>query len=79
MAIKKCVAMWLEVTYDSQVTNRKQVGIPVRAPLSRPPPIGRLGVIYDFQPAEIHKNTTTNMCYVLLFYLKIAQNSIFYI
>jgi hypothetical protein len=35
MAIKKCIAMRLGVIYDSQVTNRKQGGIPVRA---QPPP-----------------------------------------
>jgi hypothetical protein len=33
MAVKKCVAVWLEVIYDSQATNRKQGGLPVRAPL----------------------------------------------
>jgi hypothetical protein len=33
MAIKKCVAVGLGVIYDSQATNRKQGGLPVRAPL----------------------------------------------
>jgi hypothetical protein len=32
MAIKKCVAVQLGVIYDSQATNRKQGGLPVRAP-----------------------------------------------
>ncbi len=36
MAIKKCVAMGLGVIYESQATNRKKGGLPVRAPL--PPP-----------------------------------------
>jgi hypothetical protein len=32
MAIKKCVDMRLEVIYDSQMTNRKQGGLPARTP-----------------------------------------------
>jgi hypothetical protein len=44
---KKCVAMWLGVIYDSQATNRRQGGLPARAPLPRSSPAGRLGVIYD--------------------------------
>ncbi len=60
MGLKKCSAMRLEVIYDSQVTNRKQGRLLVRAPLSFSTPIGRLGVIYESQLAEIHKNTTTN-------------------
>jgi hypothetical protein len=59
MAIK-CVAVRLEVIYDSQATNRKQIGLPFKAPLPCCTPIGRLGVTYDSQPAEIHKNTTTD-------------------
>jgi hypothetical protein len=51
MAIKKGVAVWLGVIYDPQTTNRKQGGLPVRAPLPHRTPIGRLGVIYDSQPA----------------------------
>jgi hypothetical protein len=43
------------VTYDSQATHRKQGGLPVRAPLPRRIPIGRLGVIYNSQLPEIHK------------------------
>ncbi len=35
MAIKKCVAVRLEIIYDSQSTNTKQGGLPVRAPLTR--------------------------------------------
>jgi hypothetical protein len=30
MAIKKCVALQLGITYDSQTTNRKQGGLPAR-------------------------------------------------
>jgi hypothetical protein len=52
--------MWLGVISDSQATNRKQEGLPVRAPLPLHTPIGRLGVIYDSQPAGIHKNTIRN-------------------
>jgi hypothetical protein len=33
MSIKKCIAMWLGVLYDSQATNRKQGGLSVRAAL----------------------------------------------
>jgi hypothetical protein len=51
--------MRMGVTYDSKATNRKQGGLPVRAPLPHRIPIGRLGVIYNSQPSEIHKNTTT--------------------
>jgi hypothetical protein len=47
--------MWLGVIYDYQATNRKQGGLPVRAPLPHRTPIGHLGVIYDSEPAEIHK------------------------
>jgi hypothetical protein len=32
MAIKKCVAVRLGVVFDSRVTNRKQGGLPMRAP-----------------------------------------------
>jgi hypothetical protein len=32
VAIKKYIAVWLGVMYDSQATNRKQGGLPVRAP-----------------------------------------------
>jgi hypothetical protein len=39
MAIKKCVAMWQEVMYDSQAPNSKQEGLPVRA---RHPPLPAL-------------------------------------
>jgi hypothetical protein len=53
--------MWPGVIYNSQVTNKKQGGLPVRAPFTpRRIPIGCPGVIYNFQPAEIHKITTTN-------------------
>ncbi len=54
---KKCVAIRLGVIYDSQATNRKQGGLPVRAPSPCCTPIGRLGVIYDSHRAGIHKNT----------------------
>jgi hypothetical protein len=33
MAMKKCVAVWLGVIYDSQATNRKKGRLSVRAPL----------------------------------------------
>jgi hypothetical protein len=36
MALKNCIAVLLGVIYDSQETNRKQGGLPVRA--SSPPP-----------------------------------------
>jgi hypothetical protein len=54
MAIKRCTAVWL---------GRKQEGHPVRAPLPYSTLIGRLGVIYDSQPAGIHKNTNTQKHY----------------
>jgi hypothetical protein len=57
MAIQKCVVVQLGVIHDSQATNRKQGGLPFRAPLPPPTPIHQLGVIYDPQPEEIHKNT----------------------
>jgi hypothetical protein len=48
MAVKKLIAVQLGVICDSQVTNRKQGGLPVRAlPLPCRTLIGRLGVIYD--------------------------------
>jgi hypothetical protein len=56
---KKCITMWLGVTYDFQATNRKQGGLPVRTHHPRQRiAIGRLGVVYDSQPAGIHKNTS---------------------
>jgi hypothetical protein len=63
--IKKCVAMWLGVIYDSQANSRKKGGLLVRAPLTRTP-IGCLGVIYYSQPVRIHKNITTNRWKLLL-------------
>jgi hypothetical protein len=67
MAIKKCVAVRLGVIYDAQATNRKQGGLPV----SPPPPcrtsIGRKGVIYDSQPAGMHKKTPPNKVETLTF------------
>jgi hypothetical protein len=33
MVMKKCVAVLLGVIYDFQVTNKKQGGLPLRAPL----------------------------------------------
>jgi hypothetical protein len=47
---KKCIAMQLGLIYDSQVTNRKKGGLPVRAPLPR-----HLGVIHNSQPLKMHK------------------------
>jgi hypothetical protein len=44
---------------------------PVENPHSPCNPIGRLGVIYDSQPAKIHKNTVTNRWKLLLFDEKI--------
>jgi hypothetical protein len=44
MAIKNCIAVQLGVICDSQVTNRKQGGLPVRAPLS---PAALLLVAWD--------------------------------
>ncbi len=69
MAIKKCIAVPLGVLYGSQATNRKQGGLPVRAAFPRRTPIGHLGVMYDSQPAEIHKNTTINRWQALVFYI----------
>jgi hypothetical protein len=46
--------MWLGVIYDSQATNRKHGGLPMRTPPQRTA-IVLLGVIYDSQPARIHK------------------------
>jgi hypothetical protein len=50
MSIKKCIAVQMEIIYDSQPTNRKPGGLPAR---TRDPlwstPIGRLEVIYDSQ------------------------------
>ncbi len=42
MAIKKCLAMRLEVIYDSRLADRKQGGLPVRAPIPCRTPIGCL-------------------------------------
>jgi hypothetical protein len=72
MAIKKCIAVQLGVIYDPQVTNRKQGGLPVRTSLSRHTPICHLGVIHYFQPAGIHRNTTTNRWKLSHFDRKIA-------
>jgi hypothetical protein len=47
---KKCIALQMGVIYDSQVTNRKQGGHPVRAPWRTP--IGRLEVIYSMNPSQ---------------------------
>jgi hypothetical protein len=33
MVVKKCIAVWLEVIYDSQATNGKQGGLPVKIPI----------------------------------------------
>jgi hypothetical protein len=60
MAIKECIAVRLGVIYDSPVTNKMQGGLPVRAPVPHRAPIGCLGIIYDSQLAEIHKNITTH-------------------
>jgi hypothetical protein len=68
MAITKCDVVRLWVINDSQATNRKQGGLPVRScPPSYHTPIGRLEIIYDPQPTGTHKNTTTNRCRLLLF------------
>ncbi len=45
MAIKKCVAVRKGVIYDSQATNRKQGGLPVRASLPLP---------YSYWSSESH-------------------------
>jgi hypothetical protein len=73
---KKCVAVQLGVIYDSQVTNRKQARLPVRAPSSPCTPFGRLGVIYDLQRDRVHKNTITKRWNLLLFWLnnRLRQN-----
>ncbi len=71
MAIKHCVTVRLGIICHFQLTNRKLGGLPVRAPL-RCAPVGCVGVIYDSQPAKIHKNTTTNRWKLLLFDWKIA-------
>jgi hypothetical protein len=55
MDTKRCTAVRLGVIYDSKATNRKQGG-----PLPRHTRIGSLDIIYDSQPAGIHKSTTTN-------------------
>jgi hypothetical protein len=47
--------MRLGVIYDSQAINKKQRGLPVRAPPLCHTPTGHLGVIYGSQPAGIHK------------------------
>jgi hypothetical protein len=52
--------MQLGVIYDSQMTNRKQGGLLLRALLPHCTPIGCLVVIYYSQPAERHKNTLKN-------------------
>jgi hypothetical protein len=70
MAIQMCIAMRLGVINDSQVTNRKQGGLFVtlwEPPIPRCTPIGRFGVIYDSQPAEIYKSNITNRWKLLLF------------
>jgi hypothetical protein len=69
MAIKKCTSEWLGVIYDSQVTNRKQGRAPCESPSPARIHIGRLGVlgvIYDYQPAEMHNKTTTSRWKLLL-------------
>jgi hypothetical protein len=70
--------MRLGVLYDSQATNRKQGGLPVRAP---PPPcrtpIGHLEVIYDSQPSRKHKNTTKNRGKLLLLIKKSPETAYF--
>jgi hypothetical protein len=50
MAIKKCIAVGLEVIFDSQATNRKQEGLPVRALPAFPchPPISHLVLLFRF-------------------------------
>jgi hypothetical protein len=58
---KKHTTVQLGVMYDSQATNRKQGGLPVRAIL----PAALLLVtwesyVYDSQLAKTYKNTTTN-------------------
>jgi hypothetical protein len=58
--------MRLGVIYDSQATNWRQRGLPVRAPTPRCTPIDCLGVLYDSQLAGIHKNTTKNRRKLLL-------------
>jgi hypothetical protein len=57
---KKYIAMQLGVIYESQMTNRKQGGLLLRALLPHCTPIGCLVVIYDFKLAERHKNTIKN-------------------
>jgi hypothetical protein len=76
---KKSTAVWLGVICDSQVTNRKQKDSMwgpqfYWSPGSHPrhTPIGCLGVIYDSQPADIQKNTITNIWKLWHFDLKIA-------
>ncbi len=64
---KKCAAVRLGGIYDSQATNRKKGGLLVRAPLPLRTPIGRLGVIFDSQPAGIQKNTNANRWKLSLF------------
>jgi hypothetical protein len=69
MDIKNGIAVRLGVTYGSRATNRKQGGLPLRASLPHCTPIGRVGVIYDSQLVEIHKNTTTNRWKHLYYFL----------
>jgi hypothetical protein len=76
MAIKKCVAVRLEIIYDYQATNRKQGGLPVRVPSPCHTPFSHLDVIYDSQLAQIHKNTTTKRWKLFLFEEKLPKTAL---
>jgi hypothetical protein len=57
MAIKKCVAVRLGVIFDSQMTNRKQEGLLVRAPLPPPHFYLSLGTSY-MTPSQLEYTKT---------------------
>ncbi len=65
--LKKAFTLSINPNPDGyEKVHRKQGGLPVRAPFPCCTPIGRPEVLYDFQPAEMLKNTTTNR-WLLLF------------